>query len=112
LVSVLRLVWALGPVLASVARQVWSAGLVLVSVARPVWAVGLLLVLVGRVASPVVRVCGVVPNWPLNPALTAALGWACVVARAWPVKSVLAPALAYAVEPVLETVPVWEAVLL
>ena len=69
-----------------------------------------------------VRVCGVVPNWPLNPALTAVLVWvarrvlalgsACVVVRAWPVKSVWAPALAYAAEPVLETVPVWEAALL
>ena len=94
----------------------------MVSVLRLVWALGLVLVSVARPASPVVRVCGVVPNWPLNPALTAVLVWvarrvlalgsACVVVRAWPVKSVSAPALAYAAEPVLETVPVWEAALL
>jgi hypothetical protein len=92
----------------------------LVSVLRLVWALGLVLASVARPASPVVRVCGVVPNWPLNPALTAVLVWvarrvlalgsACVVVRAWPVKSV--SALAYAAEPVLETVPAWEAVLL
>jgi len=72
-----------------VLRLVWALGLVLVSVARPV--------------SPVVWV------WVARRVL--ALGSACVVAWVLAVRRVLAPALAYAAEPVLETVPVWEAAL-